>query len=213
MHSPPPFVPADIRISPSGPYVNPPGGGGIIRFGADAIIGPATLTDTGVALLPLPRSSGPLVPLAVTFPAWRDGDTLWIVWHLSGLWVPGSTANESAALDIFPTVDVGGGPQLINNASVISFPNFVVLGGEVTQTQGFSLAGTAAIRIDNPAQPPIVQLFYLLADLVGGVEAHIAGIAPTDTLPGPGSGWLTCAELTQEVVFQLPPEVILSPIP
>ena len=207
MHDPPPFVPADIRISPSGPYVNPPGGGGLVRFGADAIVELTTLEDTATALLPIPRSA--LAPLAVTFPAWRDGDTLWFVWHLSGVWVPGPDA-DTAALDIYPTVDTGAGPALINNASVLSFPNLI--SGEVAENQGFSLAGTAAIQLSNIAQPPIVQLFYLLADeSATGTVAIIGGVA-TDSLPGPGSGWLTCAELTQEVVFQLPPEVTLVPV-
>jgi hypothetical protein len=214
MHDPPPFVPADIRISPSGPYVF--GAGGIVRFGADAIIEDQTLVETGASVAALQRTNTPAAALAVVFPDWRSGDTLWINWHLSGVWHPFIDAvdNDGDILIITPTVTIDpvAGPQFINNSELISEPTFDASEGGPLD-QGFALSGTASFKIVNPKQPPIVQLFYQMLVNTPGEDttAVVAGLNPT-TDRAIGSGWLTACEFSQEVIFQQPPEVTLTPI-
>lgn len=205
-HNPPPFTTEDIRISPSGPYVPGAGGAGIVQFGADAVVEPFTMVVTGSSSDPINRTTGTPHPLHVTFPSWVSGDVLWVVWHASGVWIP--TNATEAVLRIVLTVDLGAGPQMINNAQVLQNPNFVVIGEEDIST-GFSVAGTAAIRLIDPANPPIVQLFYSMQSDNPDTSAQIAGILPEE---GAGSCWLTCVELADSICFQLPPEVVLSPL-
>jgi hypothetical protein len=206
-HNPPPFTAEDIRISPSGPYVPGSGLAGLIRFGADAVVQDLTLPTNLLAASPINRKTTPAAPLAVTFPAWGSGDVLWVVWHASGIIFPNTAL---ASLRIFPVVNIGAGPKMINNAEVYLSKEFFTA-GEGFQEEGVSLAGTAAIRITDPAQPPVVQLFYQFQDESnpGSSVVTIPGILPTE---GSGSCWLTCAELATSVVFQLPPEVALTAI-
>lgn len=215
MHNPPPFVPADIRISPSGPYVF--GAGGIVRFGADAIIQDQTLVETGPAsVTAIQRTTGPAAALAVTFPDWRSGDTLWINWHLSGVWHPNIDAigQDGDILIILPTITVDpiAGPQFLNNSELISEPSFAATEGGPLK-QGFALSGSSSFKIVNPKQPPIVQLFYqMLVNNPGeGTTAVVSGLGP-DSARAIGSGWLTACEFSQEVIFQQPPEVNLVPV-
>jgi hypothetical protein len=207
MHNPPPFTPPDIRISPSGPYVNPPippGGGGIILFGADAVVELQQLEGTAGATVPIDRDTVPN-PLSVIFPEWTSGDTLWIVWHLSGTWLPGGAETPVGTLRVFPTVDVGAGPEFIDNAMSFSSP---VLTPDTPES--LAIGGTAAIRITNPTQPPIVQLYYALDTAEeSGALVRVPGTSLDEDA---GSCWLTCAELSQAIVFQLPTEVTLQPL-
>lgn len=214
MHSPPPFVPADLRISPSGPYVNGGQFGGIMALGSDAIIEDLVIDeDAGTDVHPLLRSQTPDVALNVTFPSWRSADVLWVHWHVSGLWNPDLAATDEATtfLEIFPTVDVGTGPLFVDNAEVVSFPTFGVNeGGGFPQAA--SLAGVFAIPITAPAQPPIVQLYYALTQPIGLTSSFtIPGLNPAaDTRMG--SSWVTAAQISQEVLIQHPAEVTLIPV-
>lgn len=200
--NPPPFTPNDLRISPSGPYIAG-AGGGLVRWGADAIVQVIVLPDTAGAFAAIPRSTAPAAPLLVTFPAFDAGDTVWIVWHLSGSFVP-DVEEGSAILHVQPTLDVGAGPEFIDGSEVIWAPPATTN----ADSQSISLAGTAAFKLTNPAQPPLVQLFYSLS---GGAGASISirGAAPAEAF---GSCWLTAAELSKTAVFQFPPEVVLTPV-
>jgi hypothetical protein len=202
--NPPPFTPNDLRISPSGPYIAG-AGGGLVRFGADAIVQALLLLDNDNVFGAVPRSASPSAPLAVTFPAFTAGNTLWIAWHLSGSYLPGGDpAPTEAILKVVPTIDTGSGPEFIDNAQVIWAPSAPE---SVAETSGIALAGVAAFKLTNPAQPPIVQLFYALQTGTTS-EISIAGVGPAEAF---GSCWLTCAELSSSAVFQLPAEVVLSP--
>ena len=205
--NPPPFTANDLRISPSGPYVAG-AGGGLVRFGCDAIVQALTLPKTGIGVnySAIPRLLVPAPqPLAVTFPAFNAGDTVWIVWHLSGTWIAGSPAPTEATLNVVPTIDLGSGPQFIDGSEVIWAPATTI----AADAQSVSIAGTAAFKLVNPAQPPLVQLFYSLSDdSAGGSEISIRGVGPAEAF---GSCWLTVAELSKTAVFQFPPEVVLTP--
>lgn len=202
--NPPPFTANDLRISPSGPYIAG-AGGGLVRFGCDAIVQNLLLLDTGLNLAAVPRSASPSAPLRVTFPAFDAGDTLWIAWHLSGSYLPGGDpAPTSAILHVVPTVDVGSGPEFIDGSEVIWAPQETV----VAETAGIGLAGVAAIKLVNPAQPPVIQLFYQL-DTGTTSEISVRGVGPAEAF---GSCWLTVAELSSAAVFQFPPEVVLTPV-
>ncbi len=222
---PPPFIPADTRISPSGPFLT--GGlGNFVRFGADAIVGQEAngdsavfLTDTGGLIIPVPRVQPPVppdVPLAVSFPAWESSDVLWIVWHLNGSWIAAIEGGNASILSVWPTVDLGDGvgPQFINNASETTYwDDTIAVGGLTGQ---FLMSGTAAIRLVNPTLPPIVQLFYSLGAFpTGATDASVVINGAHNlvgTVPSPSSGWLTAAELLGSTVFQLPADVNLSPV-
>lgn len=201
--NPPPFTPNDLRISPSGPYIAD-AGGGLVRWGADAIVQALVLTDTGVGTFaPVPRSTAPSAPLAVTFPAFDAGDTVWIAWHLSGSFVP-DVEQAEAILHVQPTLDIGAGPEFIDGSEVIWAPAATI----VTDSQSVSVAGVAGFKLVNPAQPPIVQLFYSLSG-AAGASISIRGAGPAEAF---GSCWLTVAELSKTAVFQFPPEVVLAPV-
>jgi hypothetical protein len=202
-HEPPPFTSEDIRISPSGPYIPGGVGGGIILFGADAVEDDIQLTQSNSHFLPLPRNTGG-DPLAVTFPSWGSGNVLWISWAVSGIWIP--TEDETAVLLIVqPTIKTdGGGAKLINPGQVISKP--LIDGGKAI---GVSLAGTCALRVTNPTQPPIVQLYYELATADPTTNFSIAGINQPSELSG--SAWLVAAEVANAIAFQLPTVALQTP--
>lgn len=204
--NPPPFTSNDVRISPSGPYVAG-AGGGLVRYGCDAIVQALGLTSNGGTPSPVPRRLTPSEqPLAVTFPSFDDGDTLWIVWHLSGGWIAGGDpAPTQVNLSVVPTVDVGSGPEFIDGSEVLWVPGTTIAG----DAQAVSIAGTAAIKLTNITQPPIVQLFYALDDNSGGgSQIAVRGVGPAEAA---GSCWLTVAEISKTAVFQFPAEVHLSP--
>lgn len=198
-HDPPPFTAEDIRISPSGPYVPGGVGGGIILFGADAVEQTLALTDTNADFLPLPRSTSPAAPLAVTFPSWGSGNILWINWYVNGLWEPDGTG-DGAEIVVYPVVTIdGSGPQFIDPGQVDSRVPFIT--GEGQTATSAELSGTLAIKITDPAQPPVVQLYYLIVAPDGTVSFNVKGLAQTEAT---GSAWLCCAELDSATVFQFP---------
>lgn len=203
--NPPPFSGADIRISPSGPYV-PILGAGLLRFGADQVAQDVALIQTGPEFGAVARSTSPAAPLRITFPAWTADSTLVVWWHLSGALRVGNDPGPTNILfQAVPSVDVGGGPSYINNAHVIYAPAQTIVG----DNQSLSVAGVAAIKLANPSQPPVVELFYELdGDGLPAPEIQIAGAAPTE---GIGSSWIMAAELSTGVVFQLPAETTLVP--
>lgn len=225
MHNPPPFTGADIRISPSGPYVTGPGGGGIIQYGADAIVGVApdsrnvVLTDTAAVLQPVPRSIVADIPspMQVVFPQWVSGSVLRFDWALNGIWTPDEDqADADAFFIVYPAVDVGAGFQLLNNGGQTDLFYFNQDGEDPVQSGTLHLSGSAAIRITDPVQPPTVRLYYGIAGLldppaVTGSLLTFNGVAAAPATVGQ-SGWLTAMELASGVVVDLPPEVVLTPI-
>ena len=203
--NPPPFSGADVRISPSGPYV-PLIGSGLVRFGLDAVAQDVILPNTGTEFGAVARSTSPAAPLRITFPAWTAGSTLVVWWHLSGgVSVGNDPGTTSLLFQAVPSVDVGSGPEYVNNAHVLFVPPIATS----LDTQAVSVAGVAAIKLANPAQPPVVELFYQLnADGLPAPAVSIAGAAPTEGL---GSCWIMAAELATGVVFQVPIETTLVP--
>ncbi len=203
--NPPPFSGLDNRISPSGPYV-PLIGSGLVRFGLDAVAQDIILQNTGPEFGAVARSTAPVAPLRITFPAWTAQSTLVVWWHLSGGMIVGNDpAPTDILLQVVPSVNVGAGPEYINNAHVIYAPGQAV----VANNQSVSLAGVAAIKLANPTQPPVVELFYSLnGDGAPTPSIDIAGAAPTEGL---GSCWIMAAELATGVVFQVPAETTLVP--
>ena len=203
--NPPPFSGADVRISPSGPYV-PILSSGLLRLGVDAVAQDIQLINTGVNFGAVARSTSPVAPLRITFPVWTPDSTLVVWWHLSGTMRVGNDPNPTSIIfQAVPSVDVGAGPEAVNNAHVIYGPAQAI----VADAQSVSLAGIAAIKLANPTQPPVVELFYQLdGDGAPTPTIDIAGAAPTE---GIGSCWIMAAELATGVVFQLPAETTLVP--
>jgi len=231
MNDPPPFIPPDLRVSPSGPYIaGPELGGAIVQFGSDAVVGP--FDSQGSPLLVLTETVAPPawafvdrlgfpapVPLAVTFLEWQSTDYLWINWHFSGLGLGGSGDDPEAAIqfNVQPTIDLGdgNGPQVIDPSGVGgTYLTKDIIAIEFSGTDPINLAGHAVIRITNPTQPPIVQLAYSLVGLVNaGATITSAGKLGNDpALPSPFSAWLCCAELDTARVFQQPAEPALTPL-
>jgi hypothetical protein len=215
-NEPPPFIPNDLRISPSGPYLSDVPGA-IIQLGADAVV---SGDDSSVVILPeaadpalIPRTIA--APLAVTFPSWVSTNVLWLHWHFAGLIsVNVEGAETDVAFAMVPTIDFGdgAGPQLINNAGHGGTYAITTHAG-VNTSDPVTLGGVAAFRITDPANPPIVQLAYQINGLVEtDNEVITAGVIAGTTVPSPFSCWLTAAELDGAHVFQLAPEVILSPL-
>jgi hypothetical protein len=218
-NNPPPFIPPDLRVSPSGPYIaGPELGGAIVRAGFDTVFGEVQdpeLELLGPAVGLVNRSEGPAVPLAVTFLEWESTDILWIVWHISGTAtvVPAGATPTGAVFEVQPTIDIGAGPQLIDPAGVGGLYPFSFNTGLTTAE--IDLFGQCAIRLTDPAQPPIVQLAYQLSNTTTPVADPISFITfgpQGGSAPGAGSCWLGAFELDGARVFQLPAEVTTTPL-
>jgi len=230
-NDPPPFIPPDLRVSPSGPYIaGPELGGAIVRFGSDALVGPSD--DQGSPLITLaetvdppgwafvPRLTFPAPdPLAVTFLEWESTDYLWINWHFSGFGIGAvdQDPEEAIQFNVQPTIDLGdgNGPQVINPSGVGGFyivKTLIVL--ELDSTDPINQAGTCVLQLTNPANPPIVQLAYALAGVLNaGATVQVTGaLTQNPTVPAPFSCWLTAAELDGARVFQQPAEPALVPL-
>lgn len=222
-NNPPPFIPPDLRVSPSGPYIDGPNlGGAIVRMGCDVVVGDGddpSIVELGIdegdptIINVFPRSQGPDVPLAVEFLEWESTDLLWVAWHLTavGLSVEGEgPANTGIQFQVQPIVDVGAGFALIDPSGVGGFNPLTLVGGTVSDP--INLSGHACIPITDPAQPPIVQLAFLLGrDGEDEIEVTVFGGPLGTTGPSASSSWLLALELDSARVFQTPPEVVFSP--
>jgi hypothetical protein len=221
-NNPPPFIPPDLRVSPSGPYIaGPELGGAIVRAGFDCVAGSGgeindlVIPGPAVGLVPRTQAPNPAAPLAVTFLEWESTDVLFIVWHVSGFLAttPADTPPVGASIHIQPTIDIGAGPQLIDPAGVGGLYPLPFITNEVSG--GINLAGICAIRLTDPAQPPIVQLAYFLSNTTTPVADpmafHTAGPLGASA-PEAASVWLAALELDAARVFQLPAEVTTTPL-
>lgn len=221
MHSPPPFVPADLRISPSGPYLDI-GPTGIIRAGYDcAVDSPPDVTT--ISLDPTPVTPGFVarqivgddppepVPINVTFTEWNSGDVLWINWHFSGFGLT-DTDETFVIFMVEPVIDIGNGEWEVIQASGVGGTYPAYPAGEAASFGPLNLAGNVAVRITDPVSPPMVQLAYSLTgvDSPGSASVIYFGILPIGV--GPTSSWLACYEIDGSLAFQLPPESVLTPL-
>lgn len=80
----PPFTSADLRISPSGPFLPPTGGGGLVRWGYDQVVKGSEVAIADPDPLPFPRDADdPPNPMRVILPGVTPGNFLRVAWELT----------------------------------------------------------------------------------------------------------------------------------